>query len=77
MVAISQCRQGHVSLATYAAGQKLLDCGVVSGFDMTREAALTKMHTLFARGLAPMEVAARMQQDVCGELTCTARDHVA
>ncbi|MCP5363796.1 MAG: asparaginase [Hyphomicrobiales bacterium] len=69
VVAISQCRQGHVSLATYAAGRKLLDCGVVSGFDMTREAALTKMHTLFARGLSPMDVAARMQQDLCGEMT--------
>ena len=68
-VAISQCLEGSVSLRTYAAGSALADCGVISGFDMTREAAFTKLHYLFARGLARDEVARRMQQNLRGELS--------
>ncbi len=69
IVAVSQCLEGNVALATYAAGSALAECGVVSGFDLTREAAFTKMHTLFARGLAPPEVAHWMQRNLRGELT--------
>ena len=69
IVAISQCLEGNVSLRTYAAGSALADCGVISGFDMTREAAFTKLHYLFARGFAPEEVARRMQENLRGELT--------
>ena len=69
IAAISQCLEGNVSLRTYAAGSALADCGVISGFDMTREAAFTKLHYLFARGLPPDEVARRMQENLRGELT--------
>lgn len=69
VVAVSQCLDGNVALGAYAAGTALADCGVVSGFDLTREAAFTKMHTLFARGLPPREIAQQMQQNFRGELT--------
>jgi len=68
-VAVSQCLDGHVALGTYAAGSALAECGVVSGFDLTREAAFAKMHTLFARELGSREIAEKMQQNLRGELT--------
>ena len=36
---------------------------------MTAEAALCKLFYLFSQGLAPEVVAARMAEDLCGELT--------
>lgn len=72
VVAISQCLTGGASLDRYAAGHILLDGGVLSGADMTREAALTKLHWLLGRGLSTSEIAAQVSTDVRGELTVAA-----
>ena len=73
IVAVSQCLEGAISLGLYAASHELADCGVVSGFDMTPEAAFTKLHTLLTRGQAPDVVRDLLQQDLCGELTTDRR----
>ena len=69
LVNCSQCLEGSVRMDAYATGKALADAGVVSGFDMNPEAALTKLYYLLSRGLAAHEVRRQIQQDLRGELT--------
>ncbi len=69
IVAITQCLRGSVCLSEYAAGSALARAGVISGFDLTTEAALCKLFFLFGCGLSPEQVRQRMGENLCGELT--------
>jgi L-asparaginase len=72
VVDCTQCLTGSVSLDDYATGSALARAGVVSGYDMTVEAALTKLMHLFGRGHDPDEVREAVQHDLRGELTAIA-----
>lgn len=69
IVNCTQCLQGRVDMKSYATGSALDKIGVVSGADMTIEAALTKMYYLFSRGYTSNEVTQLFRQNLCGELT--------
>jgi L-asparaginase len=69
IVDCTQCLEGTVDLTEYAAGSALARAGVISGFDMTAEAALAKLYYLFSRGYGPGKVKREMQRDLRGELT--------
>ncbi len=69
IVNVTQCLRGTVRMDAYAAGRGLLDAGVVSGGDMTAEAALAKLSVLLSLDLAPAAIAARMGEDLAGELS--------
>ena len=69
VVNCSQCHGGAVVQELYGAGAGLAEAGVVSGRDLTPEAALTKLYCLLAQGLAPADVRAKMGPSLAGELT--------
>ncbi len=69
IVSCSQCEHGTVSPRDYAAGTALADAGVVSGVDMTIEAAIAKLHYLFNQNLTSEAIRARIGKSLVGELT--------
>ena len=69
IVNCSQCVKGKVNMGGYATGSALSRCGIVSGQDMTLEAALTKLHYLLSKNLSKDEICQLMQQNLRGELT--------
>ena len=66
---ITQCVNGGVHNKRYVAGDRLAAAGVISGHDMTSEAAITKMMYLFGLGLEAADVRKYLECSLCGEVT--------
>jgi L-asparaginase len=68
IVNCTQCQQGRVEMSQYATGNSLKHAGLISGHDMTPEAAHCKLLYLLSKNLSIPEVKKLMETNLCGEL---------
>lgn len=63
----TQCNTGSVEMGLYAVSLNLMKAGVLSGYDITTEALLTKMMLLLSE--RPEQARELLGKDLCGEMT--------
>jgi len=69
IVNVTQCRAGSVIMGRYETSVKLKEIGVVSGYDITTEAAITKLMFLFGQNLEKEEIIEYLNDSISGEMT--------
>ena len=66
---VTQCSRGSVEMGKYETSRHLLNAGVISGYDITTEAATAKMMILLAQNLKNEEVKMLLNKSLIGEIT--------
>jgi L-asparaginase len=66
---VTQCEGGRVSMGQYETSLDLKKAGVVSGNDMTTEAAITKLMFLLGQGLTTNEIKMHLNKSLRGEIS--------
>lgn len=68
IVNVTQCWGGSVDMGKYETGTALKKIGVISGHDITTEAAITKLMILLPKQLTSEDFSSAFQTPICGEL---------
>jgi len=67
IINVSQCDGGRVTQGRYQTSKLLERIGVISGADITVEAAITKLMFLLANEPDPVQLRQRLGEPICGE----------
>jgi L-asparaginase len=66
---VTQCRAGAVQQGRYETSTELKKLGIISGADMTTEAAVAKLMFLFGKNLQVSKIKTELQRSLRGELS--------
>ena len=69
IVNVTQCSGGSVNMGHYETSTQLKEIGIISGADITTEAAITKLMYLLGKSISRTEFKAIFEASVCGELS--------
>lgn len=69
IVNVTQCIGGSVIMGQYETSSELKNIGVISGKDLTTEAAITKLMYLIGQNINPLEFKSIFETSIRGEMT--------
>jgi len=66
---VSQCKGGHVEMGKYLTSVQLYNIGVISGYDITTEAAIAKLMFLLGQNISQDKIKELLRKSLRGEIT--------
>ncbi len=66
---VTQCQSGSVEMGKYETSVDLANIGVIGGYDITLESAITKLMYLFGRKFSHSEIRTKLNKSLRGEMT--------
>lgn len=69
IVNVTQCVAGSIRAGKYETGLGIIKAGVLNGYDITTEAAITKLMFLLAQNMSKEEIKNKFENSLIGEIT--------